>query len=403
MDHQLAPLLPRFNLFDSTRELEDSALYSKVRNEIETVLGSVVQENLAPEVNSSHSRVRAAAWNIERGVELEGLLQVLSQHPLLKTSDILLLTELDYGMARTRNLFVAREIAKALALNYAFAPCYIALDKGSGLESNVAGENTHSYHGNALFSRHPMREVHSIALPNGRDLMRGKEKRLGTQRAVVALIDHPSGAFWAVSLHLDAHSTQKHRHLQLTMVLNHLETLSPALPVLIGGDWNTSTHNSRRALYSILGYCRRVLMGVHHVLKNHYPHPDRWFERHLFRELEVRGYRYRDLNEPGTCTLHYNIQDLAANNRMADWIPNWCFWFINWALEKNGGRCSMKLDWFAGKDLFPDPDSKPRVLGEVHDENEMLSDHDPIVLDFRLNPRQATAPSNPGLGHQLRE
>jgi len=386
IDHQLAPFLPEFNLFNSTRELENSALYSKLENDIERVLGSVVQENLAPKTSSSDSRIRASAWNIERGVELEGLLEVFSQHHLLKNSDIFLLTELDHGMARTKNLFIAHEIAKALSLNYAFAPCYIALDKGSGLESTVDGENTKSFHGNALFSRHPISKAHSIALPNGRDLMRGKEKRLGTQRAVAAIINHPSGAFWAVSLHLDAHSTQKHRHLQMTMVLDHLENLNPTLPVLIGGDWNTSTHNSSRALYSILGYCRRVLMGVQNILKNHYPHPNRWFERKLFRELELRNYQYRDLNEMGACTLHYDIQDLAANNRMADWIPNWCFWFINWALGKNGGYCSMKLDWFAGKNLFADPDSKPQVLSEVHDKNKMLSDHDPIILDFRLNP-----------------
>jgi hypothetical protein len=125
-------------------------------------------------------------------------------------------------------------------------------------------------------------------------------------------------------------------------------------------------------------------MGVRNVLQNHYPYPDRWFERHLFRGLERSGYRYRDLNEPGACTLHYNIEDLAANNRMADWIPQWCFWFINWALQKNGGRCSIKLDWFAGKAIESDPEQPPQVVGDVHQEGAFLSDHDPITLTFRL-------------------
>ena len=44
---------------------------------------------------------------------------------------MLLLTELDYGMARTGNRFVARELARALKLNYAFAPCYLNLTKGA--------------------------------------------------------------------------------------------------------------------------------------------------------------------------------------------------------------------------------------------------------------------------------
>ena len=69
---------------------------------------------------------------------------------------------------------------------------------------------------------------------------------------------------------------------------------------------------------------------------------------------------------------------------MGDWVPAWCFWFINWALEKNNGCCSIKLDWFAGKDIAVNSDHPPRVIPDVHPEDYMLSDHDPIVLDFVL-------------------
>lgn len=383
IEHNLGPFLPLLSRFDSTKDLERSPPYARLRGEIERVLGSVVQENLGGGSFPSRPFIRVAAWNIERGIKLEGIVRIFQEHPVLRDTDVLLLTELDYGMVRTKNRFVAHEIAKALGLHYAFTPCYLALNKGSGLEGELPGENMQALHGNALFSRYPLREVHTLPLPTGKDMMQGKEKRLGCQRAVIAAIDHPLGPFRAVSLHLDAHSSQRHRQLQVKIVLDHLETLNPSLPVLIGGDWNTSTYNSRRALYSILGYARRVLMGVRNVIDNHYPYPDRWFERHLFRELEGRGYRYRDLNEPGACTLHYNVEDLAANKRMADWIPHWCFWFINWALQKNEGRCAMKLDWFAGKGIVPDPNHPPKVLGDVHEQGHLLSDHDPIVVNFR--------------------
>jgi hypothetical protein len=174
----------------------------------------------------------------------------------------------------------------------------------------------------------------------------------------------------------------------MALVLKDLEQRAPHLPALIGGDWNTSTFNSRSAFFTIMGYFRRVLMGIRNVIKNHYPYPDRWFERHLFRELERRGYQYKNLNAPGVCTLHYDINDLAANDRMADWIPNWCFWFINWALERNHGRCSFKLDWFAGKGIEPGGDFPPTVIDDVHTPEKLLSDHDPIVLDFL--PSEAT-------------
>jgi hypothetical protein len=68
---------------------------------------------------------------------------------------------------------------------------------------------------------------------------------------------------------------------------------------------------------------------------------------------------------------------------MADWVPRWCFWWINWALKDHGGRCSLKLDWFAGRHIDADHSSPPRVLGHLRGPaGEILSDHDPILLDF---------------------
>jgi len=386
--HTLAPHFPALAQFESTKALKSSPLYAQLRPEIERVLSGLVQENFAPaqrQHTMTHAQtIRATAWNIERGKRLPSIMRVLNEHLVLRASDVLLLTELDYGMARTENRFVARELAEALQMNYAFAPCYLALNKGSGIESEVAGANTLALHGNALLSRYPLQRAHSLALPNGKDKMRGKEKRLGAQRAIIADVAHPAGLFRAVSLHLDAHSTQRHRARQMRLVLDHLARLTPQLPVLIGGDWNTSTYNSRRALYSILGYARRVAMGVRHVIRNHYPYPERWFERRLFRLLERRGYDYRSLNALGVCTLHYDVADVAVNVNMGDWIPQWCFWFINWALQRNGGHCSLKLDWFAGRDIKPAHDGAPQVVSDLRDDAGVLSDHDAIVLDFAL-------------------
>ncbi|MCA1555731.1 MAG: hypothetical protein LC747_03475, partial [Acidobacteria bacterium] len=205
LDHTLAPHFPALAEFDSTKALTASPLYQNLRPEIERVLGHVMREDFA--TGEGHARpidtntIRATAWNIERGKQLPGIIRVLGELAVLRASDVLMLTELDYGMARTGNADVAREIARSLELNYAFAPCYLALNKGSGIEADVEGENTRGLHGNALFSRYPLRRAHAIALPNGKDKMAGKEKRLGQQRAVVADVEHPTaGTFRAVSL-----------------------------------------------------------------------------------------------------------------------------------------------------------------------------------------------------------
>ncbi|HEV3469997.1 MAG TPA: endonuclease/exonuclease/phosphatase family protein [Pyrinomonadaceae bacterium] len=389
LEHSLRPHFKALAQFDSTKALAASPLYARLRPEVERVLGAVVCEDFraAGEGGRARDSVRAAAWNVERGARLEGIAEVLGEHELLRGSDVLLLTELDYGMARSGNRRVARELARALGMSYAFAPCYVALTKGNGLESGVAGENREALHGNAVLARWPIERAWSVALPNGKDKMRGAEKRLGSQRAVVADVAHPAGSFRAVSLHLDAHSSQRHRARQMRVVLDFVESLSPRLPVLVGGDWNTSTYNSRHSFYSILGFWRRILMGVGHVIENHYLRPERWFERRLFRELERRGYEYRALNEPGAGTLHYDVKDWAANTNMADWVPRWCFRFIEWALSDHGGRCSLKLDWFAGRRLAPDPSNPPRVVADVRGPaGQALSDHDPVVVDFIVRP-----------------
>ncbi|HYO92638.1 MAG TPA: endonuclease/exonuclease/phosphatase family protein, partial [Pyrinomonadaceae bacterium] len=386
LHHSLTPFFPELARFSTTKAMMASALYARLRPEIERVLGGIMQENFAPASSTLSPlqlrSISATAWNIERGSRFEQLVRVFKEHERIRESDVLLLTELDYGMARSGNRFVARELAERLEMNYVFAPCYLALNKGSGVEKFVDGENTLALHGNAVLSRYPLLRAHQLALPNGKDLMQGAEKRLGSQRTVIADMEHPLGRVRLVSLHLDAHSTQRHRHHQMKLVLDHLDSLEPQLPVLIGGDLNTQTYNSSRAVYSILGFFRRTAMGVRHVIENHYPYPDRWFERHLFRELERRGYDYRSMNEPGVCTLHYDVKDLAVNTNIGDWVPQWCFWFINRALEKHEGRCSFKLDWFTGRGLTVDPSRRPEVIGDLRDEQGPLSDHDAIVLDF---------------------
>jgi len=386
LDHHLQPYLPELAQFSSSKTLHASAIYQKLKPEIDRVMNGLVQESFAPLLTQTDTgdrrSVSVTAWNVERGKRLEGIVRVLQEHPQISESDLLLLTELDYGMARTSNRFVAREIAEALEMNYAFAPCYLSLVKGNGSELSVEGENTQALHGNALYSRYPLINAHSFALPNGIDKFRGKEKRLGCQRAVIADVDHPAGMFRAVSLHLDAHSTQTHRKRQMDLVLDHVESLTPQLPILIGGDWNTSGYNSKRAFYTIAGFWRRVMMGVGHVLRNHYVHPERWFERRLFGELETRGFNYRDLNEMGVGTLHYDVKNVAVHESLADWVPVWCFKFLHWSLREFDGRASLKLDWFTGKHVSVVEDMKPAVIGNLVDDEGELSDHDAIVLKF---------------------
>ena len=394
----LRKYFPALLKFESTAEMEASELYAKIKPEVDQILNSIVLweppalagRYIHRDAVSDAGHISALAWNIERGNRFSGIVDALKNHPQLKDRDLLFLTELDYGMARSGNRFVAKELGDALQMSFAFAPIYIALQKGSGVEEFVEGENTNAIHGLAMFSRYPMRNIHAIPLPNGKDKMWGKEKRLGRLRALVVDVEHPAGTFRAVTVHLDALCSRAHRHRQMKIILDHLDTLPP-LPVILGGDWNTTTFNSQNATRAILGYWRRVLMGVRNVVRNHYPHPDRYFEKRLFRELVGRGYEYKALNEIGAGTIHYDVASVEKNTNLRDWVPEWCFPFIFWAANRVGGHVSCRLDWFAGKNIYLAAGTRPQTIGNLHDtEGVPLSDHDAIILDFALKAVQPT-------------
>ena len=393
LDHSLNQYFPELLKFESTPVMEASEIYRKIKPEVDQILNAVIasgppgsaDERVKPPATAGGSgRISALAWNIERGNRLDGIIEALESDPKLKDKDLLLLTELDYGMARSGNRFVAKEIADALGLNYAFAPVYIALQKGSGVEEFAKGENTNSIHGLAMFSRCPMTNVHAVPLPNGKDKMWGKEKRIGHLRALIADIQHPAGKFRAVTIHLDAHCSRAHRRRQMQIILDHLETLEP-LPTILGGDWNTTTFNSQNATRAILGYWRRVFMGPRNVAKNHLPHPQRYFERRLFGELESRGFRYEKFNEIGVGTIHYHVASIEKNKNLRDWVPAWCFPFIFWAANRVGGHVSGRLDWFAGQGIRLANGSRPQTIANLLNAERLpLSDHDPITVEFNL-------------------
>ncbi len=387
LEHDLNQYFDALQEHESIESVEKSSVFQKIKGQVAEIMNSIVIEDFREEesIPADPKAIKALAWNIERGRFLDAIIDKLKNHSEMKNREVLLFTELDYGMARSHNKFVAQEIAKNLKLSYAFAPVYIALQKGSGVESEVKGENKNSIHGLALFSKYEMTNVHAVALPNGKDKMIGKEKRLGYLRAIIADIKHPHGTFRAVAVHLDVHCSRQHREDQVALIVRHLERL-PRLPTIIGGDFNTTTYNAQNATRAILGFWRRVLMGVDNVVKNHYPYPDRYFERGLFSEFEDYGYAYKSFNEPGVGTLHYDMENSAYNTNLGDWVPKWCFPFIFWASRKVGGKFSLRLDWFFGRRIEVAPESKPITISNLNTEDgTQISDHDAIALDFVLS------------------
>ena len=373
---ELRPHFAELARFGSTRELLASPLYQRLQAHADAALTTPEIGDSAPAAPPAKAAYRLVSWNLERGIQYAGQLEALRYHPYLREADVLLLTETDVGMARSDNRDVPRELARELGMHYAFTPCYLNLAKGSGVEYDVAGENDLGLHGNAILSRYPLSNVRAVALQNGKDKMKGREKRLGRQTATLADVEFPRGPVSFASVHLDANSSQQHRRDQMRDVL---DGVGPGVAAVIGGDWNTTTYNSSTATDAILGFWVRVFMGPDNVIRNHYLHPYNKFEKGLFSLLEQRGFDYRSSNAIGERTTSYDVDDAKTHKNLREWVPAWCFAFIRWALRNHGGKCPLKIDWFAVRGLRP---FDPRVFHEFREgRRPPLSDHDPITVD----------------------
>ncbi len=360
----------------SSEELEASPVYRRLRPCVEDILRTPETGDFSDGAAPGKPRYRLVAWNLERGIEYEGQLKEFQAHPYLTSADVFLLTETDVGMARSGNRNIARGLARKLGLHYVFTPCYLNLTKGAGVENDAGGRNEIGLHGNAILSRHPIRNARPVFLQNGRDKMRGREKRLGRQTAAAAEIAFPNSDLTVCSVHLDAQSRRRHRRNQMRDVLDGLGGEGPAV---VGGDWNTTTFNSSSALRAILGFWRRVFLGPDHVIKNHFLRPYARFERELFELLETRGFDWKRANALDERTTSYDVDDVKTHKNLREWVPAWCFDFIRWSLRRHGGKCPLKIDWFATRGVEA---ADPVVLHEFREGRKPLSDHDAIGIDI---------------------
>src|SRR5438105_3008736 len=155
------------------KALERSALWAEIGSEVGRVLEGVERGDCAPvpppaAAPAPRGRVlRAVAWNIQRGARLDDLRRAVLAPPFAG-ADLLLLSEVDLGLGRSGNRNVARELAEAAGMSYAFGVSYLALTDDFG-DHSAGLENTLALSGAAVISRYPIGRVENIDLPAIRD------------------------------------------------------------------------------------------------------------------------------------------------------------------------------------------------------------------------------------------
>ncbi|QFU09545.1 Endonuclease/Exonuclease/phosphatase family protein [Rhodobacteraceae bacterium THAF1] len=290
----------------------------------------MVQTGGAPSISVLPGSVTAVAWNLERCLFPEES----AAHLAIHSPDVVLLSEMDHGMARTGQRHTTAAMAEALGMTYAYGVEFYEMDLGGPTERSFCKDdfNAIGWHGNAILSKAPLSRVTLIRLDDhghwyskaaGAD---PEQPRLGGRMAVAAVIEREGGPLCVVSTHLESNADSAHRATQMEILLNGVDHFAPDMPVLIGGDLNTG---------------------------NDAPPQFDWRDEALFPLAEARGYSWAFTAEGPT-------------TRPSLITPH--------------PERVMKLDWFAGRGVSPIAQS---VLPSISSSGTPLSDHDAVVCRFR--------------------
>ena len=183
-----------------------------------------------------------AAWNLERCLFPEDS----AAHIAATGAFVVLLSEMDDGMARTAQRNTTAEVARELSMTYAYGVEFIELGLGSETEREFCKDdfNARGFHGNSLMASVPLTKPFLIRLWGERIWLSHDpgQLRVGERCAVGAVIETQSGPFVAVSMHLESVATAAYRERQVSELIDAVESAFPSLPILIGGDLNTGNH-----------------------------------------------------------------------------------------------------------------------------------------------------------------
>ena len=181
-------------------------------------------------------RMGVLVFNMERGVHLEELGDFLESCPHLSPYDVILANELDDGCSRSGQRDTTGELARRLGMNYVFGLEFIEL-----ADSNAEK----GYHGNAIFSRWPIKKAKIVRLPEQYNWYFDRQKSIGGRMAILAELDINGKSLGVGTIHLENRTHGEGRRVQLEAILKEAETFLQGMPVVLGGDLNTNTFDGR--------------------------------------------------------------------------------------------------------------------------------------------------------------
>jgi endonuclease/exonuclease/phosphatase family metal-dependent hydrolase len=184
---------------------------------------------------SSPDSIRVVNWNINRGLQLQRVVEFLSS----AKADLLLLQESDLNARRTNHLNIAKEIARKLQMNYVFAREFQELTQGS--------RTSPAYHGQATLSRWPLSNSRILRFQKQSNFWRPHwflpeiepfQERIGGRLALVCDANIAGKTIVTYNLHLESRGDDVLRGSQLDETLNDARRYDGNTPIVLAGDLN---------------------------------------------------------------------------------------------------------------------------------------------------------------------
>ncbi len=190
------------------------------RNYLDPTSPVYVESKNSYEKKHCLKNLQVVSYNLHFAKKIKQIIAQFQTDPELSGADVILLQEV-VGEIGSQNKHSAHELAAALGFNYAYAPAF------------VHPKNERDF-GVAIVSRYPISEVTKIILPHVHFQARTQRIALG------ATINSPcTSPFRVYSAHLETLQFTQWRIDQAQEIVKDTKNY-PALPILIGGDFNTA-------------------------------------------------------------------------------------------------------------------------------------------------------------------
>ena len=277
------------------------------------VFAKTVEVRQAPATKPTESDCRLVAWNAERCYQLEASANLLAS----LEADVILLTEMDYGMARTGQEHTTARLASSLGMGYVYGVEFLQFSLGTLAEtaSCVDQSNNLGYHGNAILAQGELKRPALVRLEVSGDwFKRSLEPRLGGRMATLATIEIGGQDVVFASVHLEDRTGPDGRRQQMEVLLQSIEDYAPGAPAVIGGDLNSHSFDLHKLSPDLQQLRQLFSQDPDRLLRPEAHEP-------LFAAAAGWGYDWGNCNQRGVATDRQSAKPLSlTGNKKMDWF-----------------------------------------------------------------------------------